>query len=33
MLSFAGGSNGGEEYIELGHKLGLGIRDRGEAVF
>ena len=27
------GSNGAEEYMELGHRLGLGIGDRGEVVF
>ena len=27
------GSNGGEEYMELGRRIRLGIGDRGEVVF
>ncbi|PHU09537.1 hypothetical protein BC332_21397 [Capsicum chinense] len=33
IKGFVKGSNGGEEYMELGHRLGLGIGDRGEVVF
>ena len=30
---FVKGSNGGEEYMELGRRLGLGIGDRGKVAF
>ncbi|PHT50280.1 hypothetical protein CQW23_10027 [Capsicum baccatum] len=30
IKGFVEGSNGGEEYMELGHRLGLGIGNRGE---
>jgi len=33
IKGFVEGSNGGEEYMELGRRLGLGIGDRGEVVF
>ena len=33
IKGFVEGSNGGEEYMELGCRLGLGIRNRGEVVF
>ncbi|PHU05077.1 hypothetical protein BC332_25899 [Capsicum chinense] len=33
IKGFVEGSNGGEEYMELGCRLGLGIGDRGEVVF
>ncbi|PHT55102.1 hypothetical protein CQW23_03588 [Capsicum baccatum] len=33
IKGFVAGSNGGKEYMELGHRLGLGIGDRGEVVF
>ncbi|KAF3613539.1 hypothetical protein FXO38_36180 [Capsicum annuum] len=33
IKDFVEGSNGGEEYMELGCRLGLGIGDRGEVVF
>ncbi|PHT68142.1 hypothetical protein T459_27629 [Capsicum annuum] len=33
IKGFMVGSNGGEKYMELGCRLGLGIGDRGELVF
>ncbi|PHT40657.1 hypothetical protein CQW23_19511 [Capsicum baccatum] len=33
IKSFVEGSNGGEEYMELGCRLGLGIGNMGEVVF
>ncbi|PHT26366.1 hypothetical protein CQW23_34020 [Capsicum baccatum] len=33
IIGFVEGSNGEEEYMELGLRLGLGIKDRGKAVF
>ncbi|PHT83675.1 hypothetical protein T459_12118 [Capsicum annuum] len=33
IKGFVEGSNGGEEYMELKRRLGLGIGDRGEVVF
>ncbi|PHT32670.1 hypothetical protein CQW23_29007 [Capsicum baccatum] len=33
IKGFVEGSNGGEEYMEFGCRLGLGSEDRGEVVF
>jgi len=33
IKGFVEGNNGGKEYMELGHRLRLGIEDRGEVVF
>ncbi|KAF3668746.1 hypothetical protein FXO38_06381 [Capsicum annuum] len=33
IKGFVKGSNGEEEYMELGHRFGLGIEDKGKMVF